>query len=46
MDNEIWVAIALIFFPRITLIISMSLRHRQRVKELDTLLLVLPLAEE
>jgi hypothetical protein len=38
MGNEIWVAIALIFFPSITLITSMSLRHRQRIKELDTLL--------
>jgi hypothetical protein len=37
MGNEIWVAIALIFFPSITIITSMSLRHRQRIKELDTL---------
>ena len=40
MGNEFWVAIALIFFPSITLIISMSLRHRQRIKELDTLTLL------
>lgn len=37
MGNEIWVAIALIFFPSATIVTSMYLRHRQRIKELDTL---------
>ncbi len=37
MGNEIWVVIALIFFPSATIVTSMYLRHRQRIKELDTL---------
>lgn len=37
MGNEIWVAIALIFFPSATIVTSMYLRHRQRIKELETL---------
>lgn len=37
MGNEIWVAIAFIFFPSVTIMTSMYLRHRQRIKELETL---------